>query len=158
MRVMVNDPYVRIVERELAQCDLGTLLAEADFVVCLALATEETENLLGAEELSWMKASAFLINVSRGNLVDETALESALREGGIAGAAMDVGRAHDQMPSPRLAALPNVVATPHIGGLVPQAIAHQALETTRQVAEIVRGRAPAGAVNPEHAARLAHLA
>lgn len=158
MRVMVDDPYVRIVEREIAQSDLGTLLAEADFVVCLATATEETENLLGADELGWMKPSAFLINVSRGNLVDETALEAVLRDGRIAGCAMDVGRAPDQMPSPRLAALANVVATPHIGGLVPQAIAHQALETTRQVAEIVRGRAPTGAVNPEHAARLDRLA
>jgi D-3-phosphoglycerate dehydrogenase len=47
-----------------------------------------------------------------------------------------------------------VVATPHVGGLVPEAIAHQALETTRQVAEILAGRAPLGAVNPEHAQRL----
>ena len=50
--------------------------------------------------------------------------------------------------------LPNVIATPHIGGLVPQAIAHQALETTRQAAAILEGKAPAGAVNPEHATRL----
>ena len=53
--------------------------------------------------------------------------------------------------------LPNVIATPHIGGLVPEAIAHQALETTRQVAEILAGRAPPGAVNAEHATRLARL-
>ena len=157
MRMLVNDPHVRVVEPELRQTDLGTLLVEADFVVVLAVATAETENLIGAEELGWMKPSAFLINVSRGNLIDEAALEAALSEGRIAGCAMDVGRAADQMPSPHLARLPNVVATPHIGGLVPQAIAHQALETTRQVAEIVQGRAPAGAVNPEHAARLARL-
>ena len=104
-----------------------------------------------------MKPSAFLINVARGNLIDEAALEMALLEGRIAGCAMDVGRAPDQMPSPQLARLHNVMATPHIGGLVPQAIAHQALETTRQVAEIVQGRAPPGAVNPEHATRLARL-
>jgi D-3-phosphoglycerate dehydrogenase / 2-oxoglutarate reductase len=157
MRVLVNDPYVKVVEPELTQTDLGTLLVEADFVVVLAVATAETENLIGAEELGWMKPSAFLINVPRGNLIDEAALETALSEGRIAGCAMDVGRAPDQMPSPHLARRPNVVATPHIGGLVPQAIAHQALETTRQVAEIARGRAPAGAVNPEHASRLARL-
>jgi D-3-phosphoglycerate dehydrogenase len=157
MRVLVSDPYVQVVEPELTQTDLGTLLVEADFVVVLAVATAETENLIGAEELGWMKPSAFLINVARGNLVDEAALEAALRAGRIAGCAMDVGRAPDQMPSPHLARLPNVLATPHIGGLVPQAIAHQALETTRQVAEIVHGRAPAGAVNPEHASRLARL-
>jgi D-3-phosphoglycerate dehydrogenase / 2-oxoglutarate reductase len=61
------------------------------------------------------------------------------------------------MPSPHLARLPNVIATPHIGGLVPEAIAHQALETTRQVAETLAGHAPEGAVNPEHATRLARL-
>ena len=123
----------------------------------LAAATEETENLIGAEELGWMKPTAFLINVARGNLIDEAALETALAEGRIAGCAMDVGRAPDQMPSPHLARLPNVVATPHVGGLVPQAIAHQALETTRQTAEILNGRAPPGAVNPEHAFRLGRL-
>ena len=157
MRVLITDPYVRIVERELQQADLGTLLAEADFVVLLALANEETENLIGADELGWMKPSAYLINVARGNLVDEAVLEAVLRDGRIAGCAMDVGRAADQMPSPHLTCLPNVVATPHIGGLVPEAIAHQALETTRQVAEILKGRAPVGAVNPEHASRLSRL-
>jgi D-3-phosphoglycerate dehydrogenase len=158
MQVLVNDPYVQVVEPELRQTDLGTLLVESDFVVVLAVATAETENLIGAEELGWMKPSACLINVARGNLIDETALETVLLEGRIAACAMDVGRAPDQMPSPQLARLHNVVATPHVGGLVPQAIAHQALETTRQVAEIVHGRAPPGAVNPEHASRLARLA
>jgi D-3-phosphoglycerate dehydrogenase / 2-oxoglutarate reductase len=157
MRIIVSDPYVQVIEPELRQTDLGTLLVESDFVVCLAVATPETENLIGHEELRWMKRSAYLINVSRGNLVDEAALAAALRTGEIAGCAMDVGRAPDQMPSPELARLPNVIATPHIGGLVPQAIAHQALETTRQVADILSGRAPAGAVNPEHATRLARL-
>jgi D-3-phosphoglycerate dehydrogenase len=157
MRVLIDDPHVQVVEPELTQTDLGTLLVESDFVVILAAATEETENLIGAEELGWMKPSAFLINVARGNLIDEAALETALTEGRIAGCAMDVGRAPDQMPSPHLARLSNVVATPHIGGLVPQAIAHQALETTRQAAAIVNGRTPPGAVNPEHAARLARL-
>jgi D-3-phosphoglycerate dehydrogenase / 2-oxoglutarate reductase len=158
MRLIVCDPYVRIAEREIRQADIGTLLVEADFVVVLAVATAETENLIGADELGWMKPDACLINVSRGNLIDEAALAAALREGRIAGCAMDVGRAADQMPSPELARLPNVIATPHIGGLVPEAVAHQALETTRQVAAIVNGQAPPGAVNPEHASRLARLA
>jgi D-3-phosphoglycerate dehydrogenase len=158
MRLIVCDPYVRIAEREIRQADIGTLLVEADFVVVLAVATAETENLIGADELGWMKPDACLINVSRGNLIDEAALAAALRDQRIAGCAMDVGRAADQMPSPELARLPNVIATPHIGGLVPEAVAHQALETTRQVAAIVRGQAPSGAVNPEHASRLARLA
>jgi D-3-phosphoglycerate dehydrogenase len=126
-------------------------------VVCLAVATEETENLIDAQALRRMKHSAYLVNVSRGNLVDEAALKEALRTGAIAGCALDVGRAPDQMPTPDLARLSNVIATPHVGGLVPEAIAHQALETTRQVAEILQGRAPEGAVNAEHATRLSRL-
>jgi D-3-phosphoglycerate dehydrogenase / 2-oxoglutarate reductase len=157
MRVLVHDPYVEVHKPALSQTDLGTLLAESDFVVVLAVATEETENLIGREQLRAMRRSAFLINPSRGNLIDEAALETVLAEGRIAGCAMDVGRAPDQMPSPQLARLPNVLMTPHIGGLVPQAIAHQALETTRQVAEIVPGRAPPDAVNAEHASRLGRL-
>jgi D-3-phosphoglycerate dehydrogenase len=157
MRVLVSDPHVQVPGPSLRQTDLGTLLEESDFVVCLAVATAETENLIGRDELSRMQRSAFLVNVSRGNLVDEAALEEALRQKKIAGCAMDVGRAPDQMPSPHLAALPNVIATPHIGGLVPEAISHQALETTRQVADILSGRAPQGAVNPKHAERLARF-
>jgi D-3-phosphoglycerate dehydrogenase len=157
MHLLVSDPYVQA-PPPLRQTDLATLLAQSDFVVCLAVATAETENLLDARALRRMKRTAYLVNVSRGNLVDEAALADALHAGAIAGCAMDVGRAADQMPSPELAALPNVIATPHIGGLVPEAIAHQALETTRQVAAILQGDAPEGAVNAAHATRLARLA
>jgi D-3-phosphoglycerate dehydrogenase len=94
-----------------------------------------------------MRPHAFFINLSRGNLVDEAALAAALRENRIAGAAIDVGRARDQMPTPELAGLPNVIATPHIGGLTPPAIESQSLETVRQVEAIIGGKVPAGAVN-----------
>jgi D-3-phosphoglycerate dehydrogenase len=62
---------------------------------------------------------------------------------------MDVGRARDQMPSVELARLPNVIATPHIGGLTPPAIEAQALETVTQVRAIIAGEAPVGAVNAD---------
>jgi D-3-phosphoglycerate dehydrogenase len=62
---------------------------------------------------------------------------------------MDVGRARDQMPTPELAKLSNVIATPHIGGLTPPAIESQSLETVRQVEAILNGKIPAGAVNAE---------
>ena len=101
-----------------------------------------------------MKPTAFLVNLSRGNLIDEAALELALNEKWIAGAAMDVGRAADQMPSARLAARADVIATPHTAGLTPEAIEHQAMETVAQAAEILAGRIPKGAVNADHATRM----
>jgi D-3-phosphoglycerate dehydrogenase len=146
MNVLVNDPYVK----DIAQVSLDDLLSRSDFVVPLAVATEQTENLIGKDALSKMKKRAFLINVSRGNLVDEAAVEAALDSGRLAGFAMDVGRAPDQMPTPRLAARKDVIATPHTAGLTPQAIEHQSMETAAQAAEIVKGRVPKGAVNAEH--------
>jgi D-3-phosphoglycerate dehydrogenase len=129
---------------------LADLLEHSDYVVCLAVANETTENLIGAIELARMQPHAFFINLSRGNLVDEAALAAALRDNRIAGAAMDVGRARDQMPTPDLARLPNVIATPHIGGLTPPAIESQSLETVQQVKAIIAGKVPVGAVNAEY--------
>jgi D-3-phosphoglycerate dehydrogenase len=145
MRVLVHDPYQKV-----EQVPLDTLLAESDYVVPLAVATAETENLIGKNAFSKMKRGAYLINVSRGNLVDEAALEAALDSGRLAGCAMDVGRAPDQMPTPRLAARKDVIATPHTAGLTLPSIEHQSLETVAQAAEIIRGKAPKGAVNAEH--------
>jgi len=146
MRVLINDPYVKGVE----QTAFDDLLRESDYVVPLALASAETENLMNATAFSKMKKDACFINVSRGNLVDEAALESALDSGRLAGCAMDVGRAGDQMPTPRLAERADVIATPHAAGLTLPAIEHQSLETVAQAAEIVKGRVPKGAVNAEH--------
>ena len=147
MEILVADPVVAISDAAIQHVPLDELLARADYVVCLAIANEQTENLIGQAALARMQPHAFFINLSRGNLVDETALAAALRENRIAGAALDVGRALDQMPTLELAKLPNVIATPHVGGLTPQAIEHQSAETVRQVAVIIKGEAPIGAVN-----------
>jgi D-3-phosphoglycerate dehydrogenase len=146
MRVLVNDPYVKEVE----QVPFGELLAQSDYVVPLAMATAETENLMNDAAFAQMKPGAFFINVSRGNLVDEAALARVLDSGRVAGCALDVGRAPDQMPTPALAARADVIATPHTAGLTTPAIEHQSLETVAQAGEILKGRAPKGAVNAEH--------
>jgi len=78
MRVLVADPYVKVVNGALAQVGLAQLLEEADFVVCLALATAETENLMNEKAFAQMKSGALFVNASRGNLVDEAALLRAL--------------------------------------------------------------------------------
>jgi D-3-phosphoglycerate dehydrogenase / 2-oxoglutarate reductase len=157
MTVLVSDPQKSVSDPALRQVAQETLLADSDFVVCLVVANEETENLMNAAAFARMKPSAYFINLSRGNLVDEPALERALEERKIAGAAMDVGRAPDQKPSPNLARRPDVIATPHIAGLTPQAIEHQAFDTVTQVRELIAGRAPPRAVNLEAASRLARF-
>jgi len=145
MRTLICDPYVSDVKT----VSLEKLLAESDYVVPLAVATAETENLIGEKQFKAMKAGACFINASRGNLVDEAALVRALDSGRLGGCAMDVGRAPDQMPTPALAARADVIATPHAAGLTLPAIEHQSMETVAQAAEILKGRAPKGAVNAE---------
>ena len=154
MHLLVTDPHRRVEEPAVTQVSLPQLLADADIVVCLATATPETENLMAAAAFGAMKHGALFVNASRGNLVDEAALLQALDSGRLAGAALDVGRAPDQMPSPALARHPRVIATPHIGGLTLPAIEHQSMETARQVADIVAGRMPVGAVNADAAQRV----
>jgi D-3-phosphoglycerate dehydrogenase / 2-oxoglutarate reductase len=149
MEVLVADPFASVNDARIRHMSLEDLLERSDYVVCLAIANESTENLIGQAELARMRSHAFFINLSRGNLVDEAALAAALRENRIAGAAMDVGRALDQMPSLELARLPNIIATPHIGGLTPPAIESQSSETVRQVEAIIDGKVPVGAVNAD---------
>ena len=146
MRVLVFDPHVKGIE----QTPFDDLLAQSDYVVPLAVATAETENLMNDAAFGKMKRGAFFLNVSRGNLVDEAALVRALDSGRIAGCALDVGRAPDQMPTPQIARRADVIATPHTAGLTQPAIEHQSMETVAQAGEILQGRAPKGAVNTEH--------
>ena len=154
MTVLIADPYINGVAEGQRLVPLLDLLTAADFVVCLAVATEATENLMNAAAFAQMRPDAYFINLSRGNLIDEAALVAALDAKQIAGAAMDVGRALDQMPTPSIAARADVVATPHSAGLTPQASEHQAFDTVRQVGDLVAGRIPDGAVNAEKAYRL----
>jgi D-3-phosphoglycerate dehydrogenase len=157
MRVVVSDPLVSIKEPGIEQTSFDDVLARGDYVVCLAPATPETADLFNSTAFARMRPEAFFINASRGELVDESALLDALDAGGLAGAAADVGRAPDQMPSPGMAAHPKLVASPHIGGLTPSAIEHQAMDTVRQVRSLLDGVMPEHAVNAGHAARLARL-
>jgi D-3-phosphoglycerate dehydrogenase len=134
---------------------LPELLAQSDFVVCLAPANAETAQMFNAQAFAAMQRGAFFINAARGELIDDNALLVALASGHLGGAALDVGMAPDQMPSSALAEHPAVIATPHIGGLTQPATEHQALETVAQLSSLLKGKLPPGAVNPQHAARLA---
>jgi D-3-phosphoglycerate dehydrogenase len=154
MRVAVADPFAKVTDPRITQAGFAEVLADSDVVVCLAISDASTRHLFNAPAFAAMKPGARFINLSRGELVDEAALIAALDSGHISGAAMDVGSAPDQRPNPLLAARADVVATPHIGGMTPEAMEHQAMDTVRQIAALARGEEPEGAVNADAAFRL----
>ncbi|HWX48889.1 MAG TPA: NAD(P)-dependent oxidoreductase [Roseomonas sp.] len=157
MRVLAYDPHVSDFGEGVTGLPLHGVLAEADFAVCLAIASPETAGMMNAHTFGILRKGTFFLNLARGELVDEAALEAALDSGHLAGAALDVGSAPDQVPPARLARRPDVIAVPHIGGLTREATEHQAMDTVRQVAALAAGRMPEGAVNAEAAHRLERL-
>jgi D-3-phosphoglycerate dehydrogenase len=129
--------------------DLSHLLAESDYVSLHAPATAETQGLIGEDELRLMKPSAYLINTSRGALVDERALYCALAEGWIAGAALDVLGQEPPPPKDPLLALEHVIVTPHAAFYSETAIAELQTKAAGNVATVLRREVPATVVNPD---------
>ena len=154
LHVLVHDPYVESMPGTVEQVALPHLLARADAIFPLAPGGPATTHLIGAGELAAMKPGAVLINVSRGEVLDEDAVAAALDSGHLGGLGVDVGLAADQRPSPTLAARPGVVATPHLGGLTPENADAQAASAVEQVAAMKSGVTPPRAVNLDHATRL----
>ncbi|MDX2380348.1 MAG: NAD(P)-dependent oxidoreductase [Acidimicrobiia bacterium] len=155
MEVLVHDPFVADPGAEgITFVDFEELLRTANVIFPLAPGSAATEHLVGAPELALITPGSTLINVSRGELLDEAAVAAALISGQLGGLGLDVGQAPDQRPSPKLAAMPGVVATPHLGGLTPENADAQAASSVEQVAAMIAGEIPPRALNAEHAARL----
>jgi glyoxylate reductase len=125
---------------------LENLLREADIVSLHVPLTKETEHLINSETIEKMKDHAFLINTSRGKVIDEAALVEALKSGKLAGAALDVYEYEPQI-NPELCGLPNVVLTPHIASSVREVRDEMALMAARNIIEALNGRVPANLVN-----------
>jgi phosphoglycerate dehydrogenase-like enzyme len=115
----LGDPQGGLVSRLYPPQALRSMFKECDFVVVTVPLSPGTQNLIGAEELAAMKPSAYLIDVSRGGVVNHAALTAALRERRIAGAALDVFPDEPLLPDSPLWKLPNVIITPHISGITP---------------------------------------
>ncbi|MFW6057004.1 MAG: 2-hydroxyacid dehydrogenase [Chloroflexota bacterium] len=126
--------------------DIDSLLAESDFVSLYVPLSDETRHLIDARRLSMMKKSAFLVNVSRGPVVDEQALLEALRAGTIAGAALDVFEREPEI-TPGLTELPNVVLTPHIGSGSWETRTNMAHVAVRNILAALDGETPPNLVN-----------
>ena len=128
--------------------DLDRVLAESDYISLHAPATPETAGLIGARELRLMKPTAYLINTSRGALVDEDALLRALEERWIAGAALDVLRQEPPPADHPLLALDNAIVTPHAAFYSETAIAELQAKAATNVASVLTGSLPSTVVNP----------
>ena len=120
---------------------LSTLLAESDFVVLALALSSETEGMIGAGELRAMKPTAWLINVSRGRIVDEDALIAALQDGSIGGACLDVARDEPLPETSELWSLPNAIVTPHNSGWSPLNLERGTELFLDNLARFVGGRA-----------------
>ena len=154
MTVIAHDPAMTDPDDGIEMVALDDLLARAHVVFPLVPGGPATTGLIGRRELALTAPGTILVNVSRGEVLDEEAVAEAYDRGHLGGLAMDVGRAADQRPSPALAARPGVVATPHLGGLTPQNADAQARSTVEQVRAMLEGEMPPRAVNPDAAHRL----
>ena len=151
LRVLVCDPArsadPKWPDVEFVTCD--HLLAESDFVSLHTALTPQTRGLIGEAQLRKMKPSALLINAARGALVDEMALTKALKEGWIAGAAMDVFQAEPLLSDHSFRKLPNVLLTPHQASFARQTAERVSLAAVQAIVDLMQGQRPKSVVNPE---------
>jgi D-3-phosphoglycerate dehydrogenase / 2-oxoglutarate reductase len=122
----------------LIKTDLDTLLSSADYISFHVPFTPETRHLVNAQRIAKMKKTAYIINTSRGEIIDEKALYNALKEGRLAGAALDVFE-KEPATGNKIATLPNVICTPHIGAQTREAQALAANVIAEKIIMILRG-------------------
>lgn len=150
MRVLYNDverkPYDK--EVEATYVDMETLLRESDFVTLHPFLDGGSRDLIGESQLKMMKRTAYLINTSRGPVVDEKALVKALQEGTIAGAGLDVYEREPEM-EPELAKLENVVVVPHIASATIETRTAMGMIVVENTLAALRGERAPTCVNPE---------
>jgi phosphoglycerate dehydrogenase-like enzyme len=160
LRLIATDPYATAPE-DVELVELEQLLREADFVCVSCPLTEETRHLIDSERLALMKPTAFLINIARGPIVDQTALTRVLRERRIAGAALDVFEEEPTAQDDPLLSLDNVILTPHAICLTDEHFVLTGRSACANVLSVARGLVPRDVVNPaalEHPRLLGKLA
>jgi D-3-phosphoglycerate dehydrogenase len=127
---------------------LEEILKQADFISIHVPLIPSTRRLIGSKELQQMKKDAFLVNISRGDIVDEEALYQALKEKRIRGAALDVFSQEPIGASPLLQ-LDNLISTPHMGAYTFEALRETGMICVRGIVDVLEGKVPQFAVNPE---------
>ena len=152
MRVLYQDAVAADPATELelraTRTDTATLLRESDFVTLHTPLLAETQHLINAQSLKTMKKTAYLVNASRGPVVDEAALAQALKEGWIAGAGIDVFEREPEV-HPALMGLPNAVLAPHIASASSDTRLKMANLAVDNCLAVLEGKTPPTPVNPE---------
>ena len=153
MRVIFYDPFVDSCRAEALDVErverLEQLYKESDFVSLHLPLSPETRGLVNRETFAQMQDGAYLVNVSRGPIVNETDLYQALKDGQIAGAGLDVWDPEPPAPDNPLFALENVFATPHMGGQSIEMHLRAITTAIDDIRRILRGERPANLLNPE---------
>jgi len=147
--VVAYDPFLtaeRAIEMGVEKADLDTLLARADFITLHTPLTDQTRNILSAENLARTKKGVRIINCARGGLVDEAALKDLLDSGHVAGAALSVFQTEPATESP-LFGTPNFICTPHLGASTTEAQVNVALQVAEQMADYLVNGGVTNALN-----------
>lgn len=154
MNVLVYDPYVPAEKIKAAGCEpvsnLDAALPRADFVTIHCPKTPESVGMFGAKQIKAMKPTAYLVSTARGGIIDEAALHTALTDGTLPAAALDVFDREPPDPANPLFKLPNLIASPHIAGVTIEAMDRMSVEAVKNVFAVFDG-APRkeNAINPE---------
>ncbi|MCH4893568.1 phosphoglycerate dehydrogenase [Sphingomonas sp. SFZ2018-12] len=149
MKVIAFDPFLspeRAVEIGVEKVELDQLLARADFITLHTPLTDQTRNILSAENLAKTKKGVRIINCARGGLIDETALKAGLDSGHIAGAALDVFATEPAHEHP-LFGTPNFISTPHLGASTSEAQVNVAIQVAEQMADFLISGGVTNALN-----------
>lgn len=150
MRQLAADPFARpedVRGTGIELVELDALFEQADFVVVCCALTPETHHLVNGPRLARMRKNAFLINVARGPVVDQTALTNALEEGRIQGAGLDVFEQEPIAPDDRLLALENVILSPHAICWTDECFLGNGRSACQSIIDVACGRVPAHVVN-----------
>lgn len=150
MKLLAYDPFISTERAEQLGCrlvEMDMLLREADYITLHVPKTPETTHLINAKALSTMKPTARIINCSRGGIIDEMALTQALKEGKIAGAALDVYETEPLGESPLKSLGKEAILTPHLGASTTEAQVNVAIDVAEQIRDVLLGLPARSAVN-----------
>jgi D-3-phosphoglycerate dehydrogenase len=149
VKVMAFDPYIQRAGEKIELTDFETVLRKSDFISIHCPLNESTRHLVGEQEFKKMERKPFLINTSRGPIVNEKALIQALEEGRISGAGLDVLETEPPSSKNPMLKMENVIFSPHVGFYSEESISELKRRTAKSVSDVLRGRWPGSVVNQE---------